>query len=229
MVKFANIRIVLAATLLAGTVATLSACGGEGNAGQPATATTPTDAEATTPTNTATTQALALTGSPRTSAVAGQAYLFIPSARGSTATYSITNKPAWAQFNVATGALSGKPADTHVGTYAGIVISASDGAALPAFSINVTSAGSGVGAATLSWQPPTQNTDGSTVTKLAGYRIYHGTDPANLSSTIQVSNAGLTAYTVANLGSGTHYFGISAFTLDGHESDMSSIGSMTIM
>ncbi len=58
-----------------------------------------------------------------------------------------------------------------VGTYANIVITVSDGrstTALARFSVNVV--GTATGSATLSWTPPTQNTDGSALTDLAGYR-----------------------------------------------------------
>jgi hypothetical protein len=84
------------------------------------------------------------------------------------------------------------------------------------------------GAATLSWTPPTQNTDGSSVTNLAGYNIYYGTSPEDLTTKIQVTNAGLTAYTVADLGAGTYYFSVSAYTANGVESAPSAVGSKTI-
>ena len=44
---------------------------------------------------------------------------------------------------------------------------------LPAFSITVTQVG--LGSMSLSWTPPTQNTDGSALTDLAGYKLYYGT------------------------------------------------------
>jgi mannan endo-1,4-beta-mannosidase len=59
--------------------------------------------------------------------------------------YSIQNKPTWATFNTATGALQGTPRAADVGKYPNVVISASDGAStasLPAFNITVT-AGNG--------------------------------------------------------------------------------------
>ena len=57
--------------------------------------------------------------------------------------YSIQNKPAWAAFSTATGALQGTPSASSVGTYSNVLISASDAAgsaSLPAFSITVTPA-----------------------------------------------------------------------------------------
>jgi len=88
-----------------------------------------------------------ISGSPATSVNEGAAYSFTPTASDAdadtTLTFSISNKPVWASFNPATGALSGTPAKTDVGVTSGIVISVSDGsltAALPAFSLTVTNA-----------------------------------------------------------------------------------------
>ncbi len=85
-----------------------------------------------------------ISGTPATSANAGSLYSFTPSATdpdsGTTLTFSIANKPVWATFNTATGALTGTPTNTHVGTTSGIVISVSDGtatASLPAFALTV--------------------------------------------------------------------------------------------
>ena len=87
-----------------------------------------------------------ISGSPATSVTTGQAYAFTPTASdpdGQTLTFSITNKPSWATFSTSTGKLSGTPAAANAGTYAAIVITASDGsltASLPAFSVTVNAA-----------------------------------------------------------------------------------------
>ncbi|MGA1823315.1 MAG: Ig-like domain-containing protein [bacterium] len=57
-----------------------------------------------------------------------------------TLVFSIENKPAWAEFDPATGTLSGTPGNADVGITQGIVISVSDSqleAALPAFDLAV--------------------------------------------------------------------------------------------
>jgi hypothetical protein len=70
--------------------------------------------------------------------------------------------------------------------------------------------------ATLSWTAPTRNSDGSKITDLAGYYIYYGTSPSNLSQRIEVRDPGTTTYTVSNLRSGTtYYFSVAAFTTGG--------------
>jgi Putative Ig domain len=180
-------------------------------------------------------------GTPATVATASSGYSFVPSARdtdGDSLTFSISGKPSWASFNIATGELSGT---AQSGSFAGIVIQVSDGtssAALPAFTLDVRdSAGGaplgtgGTGTATLSWSPPELNTDGSPFNRndLAGYRVYHGTNPQNLIDVREVSNSGQTVYTLNQLSPGTHYFAVAVVTVSGIESALSAIGSKTIM
>jgi hypothetical protein len=130
----------------------------------------------------------------------------------------------WATFSSATGQLSGTPTSLHVGSYANILISVSDGkasAALAPFAITVADTSNG--AASLTWMPPTQNTDGTTLTNLAGYRIVYGVSASQLTQTIQVTNAGMSSYVVENLAPGTYYFAIRAYTASGAESAESNV------
>jgi hypothetical protein len=84
------------------------------------------------------------------------------------------------------------------------------------------------GVATLDWLPPTQNSDGSVLTNLAGYTVYYGTSPSNLSQSVKVTNPGLSAYSVTNLTSGTWYFAVTSYSADGIESTRTSTVSTTI-
>lgn len=84
------------------------------------------------------------------------------------------------------------------------------------------------GSATLHWQPPTTNTNGSALTDLAGYHIYYGTAAGSMTNTVDVSTASTTSYVISNLSAGTWYFGIAAYTNTGLESAMSNVGSKTI-
>lgn len=173
-----------------------------------------------------------ISGTPATSVSSGTAYSFRPSAadaNGDALTFSIANRPAWASFNTATGQLSGTPSAASVGTYSNIVIGVSDGkasAALPAFAITVADVS--VGAATLSWVAPTTNTDGSTLTNLAGFRIYYGASSAQMSRTIQVANASVSTYVVGDLVPGTYYFAVRAYTTSGAESADSNVSVKTV-
>ncbi|MCW5827689.1 MAG: putative Ig domain-containing protein [Deltaproteobacteria bacterium] len=97
-----------------------------------------------------------LTGTPATLVRPGDAYEFRPTAVDQDAdvlVFSITNRPAWATFDTATGALTGNPTQADSGNYAGIVISVSDGnnspVSLAPFSIRVNSPPSISGAPTL--------------------------------------------------------------------------------
>jgi hypothetical protein len=182
---------------------------------------------------TATNQAPTIGGTPTASVNAGSAYSFKPTAsdpEGATLTFSISNKPAWATFDTATGTLSGTPAAGDVGTYSNVSISVSDGqlsASLAAFTITVK--GAVTGAAILSWQPPTQRADGTTLTDLAGYRIYYGTTRGgSYPQRIELANPGLTTYVVENLGAGTWYFVTTAYDAAGNESGYSTEASKTI-
>jgi hypothetical protein len=84
------------------------------------------------------------------------------------------------------------------------------------------------GVATLDWQPPTQNSDGSVLTNLAGYTVYYGTSPDNLSKSVKVTNPGLTAYSVTGLTSGTWYFAVTSYSADGVESGRTATVSTKI-
>jgi hypothetical protein len=173
-----------------------------------------------------------ITGTPATAVAAGSAYSFTPlttDPAGAALTFSVQNLPAWATFSTATGNLSGTPGAGSAGTYANIVISVSAGSApvsLTAFAITVTQ--SSLGSATLSWTQALQNTDGTALTSLAGYRIYYGTSPGNLSQVIQLTGTGLTTYVISNLSSATWYFGMTAYDSAGIESALSNLGSKAV-
>jgi len=79
----------------------------------------------------------------------------------------------------------------------------------------------GPGTVTLTWQPPTQYSDG-TALAVAGYNIYYGSASQSYSQTIKVSNPGLATYVVDNLPAGTYYFAIAAYDSTGAQSNFSS-------
>jgi hypothetical protein len=88
--------------------------------------------------------------------------------------------------------------------------------------------GSGSGQATLAWTAPDENTDGSALTNLAGYRIYYGTSSDALDLVIDIPTVGSTTYVVDDLSAGTYYFSIRAYNSDGSESALSNIVTDTI-
>lgn len=173
-----------------------------------------------------------ISGTPSTSVMQGTAYSFQPTASdpdGNPLTFSVTNAPSWTTFSTATGRLQGTPTAGHVGTYSNIVIRVSDGsasAALPAFSITVAAVATG--SATLSWNPPTRNTDGSPLTNLSGYRVHWGTAAGTYPNKVTLNNPGLTSYVVSNLVPGTYHFVVTALSSAGAESPFSNAASKTI-
>jgi hypothetical protein len=177
-----------------------------------------------------------ISGTPAYTVEENNSYSFVPTASdadGQSLSFSISNKPAWASFNSSTGALTGTPGNGDVGSFSNIRISVTDGiatASLPAFSINVSAAPqASVGSATLSWTPPTENTDGSALTNLAGFKIYYGTSEGNYTSTVDLNNPGLSSYMVENLAGGnTYYFVMTAYDSNGNESAYSVVGSKSI-
>ena len=86
----------------------------------------------------------------------------------------------------------------------------------------------GTGTATVSWEAPTTFTNGEPLTDLAGYRIYFGTDANNLVGSVTLNSIGLQTYVIDDLGAGTWYFAVKAYTSAGAESALSQVVSKTI-
>lgn len=211
---------------LAASAVLLVACGGgDGDSG---TASAPQVDSPVTGGN----SAPSIGGTPATSVLVGRSYSFQPQAsdaNGDTLKFSAANLPAWASLNADTGRLTGTPTAADVGTFGNIKISVSDGTAttsLVAFSITVTA--SGTGSATLSWTPPTENTDGSTLTDLASYRILYGRSAEQLDQSIDIGNPSISSYIVENLTAGAWYFAVVAVNSRGASSNPSNIASKTV-
>ena len=172
---------------------------------------------------------LVITGSPVTNVAAGNQYIFQPTAQGAdgdTLRFTIQNKPDWAGFNETTGRLFGTPTSNDIGTYSSIVIGVSAGAAtssLPEFSITVVAFGNG--SATLTWIAPTERTDNTPLSNLAGFNIYYGQTSGDHANKIALNNPGIATYVVDNLTPGTWYFAVTAFDANGRESNSSREGS----
>ena len=220
----------LAVTLLISLSLTACFDGGNKRGGSAGTdpVATPTD-----PTTSPPNQAPTISGTPLTSAKTNEAYSFQPTAvdpEGDTITFKVSNKPAWASFDTKTGKLAGTPSSSSTGKFSGITIVATDGAnnsQLGPFDITVTSTAT-TGSATLSWQPPTENADGSPLTNLAGYKIRYGTKSDTLTLEVKISNPGITTAMIEDLAPATWYFTVSAYTSTGVESLPSAVGSKTV-
>ena len=193
----------------------LAACGGEDEEGDAAP------------------QTLTISGTPAAQALQGQAYSFAPTVTPSsgTLTFSVAGTPPWATFNATNGRLSGTPSSAQVGmVFSNIRISVTDGATtvnLPAFSITIVA--TATGSALLTWNPPTQNTDGTSLSNLAGYRVYWGTTQNSLTNSKTINNSGLASYVVDQLTPATWYFAVSAVNNSGVESSLSNVASKQVL
>jgi hypothetical protein len=74
---------------------------------------------------------------------------------------------------------------------------------------------------TLSWEAPTENSDGSALLNLKGYKIYYGNAPGALEHVVDVGNASLTRYVMESLAAGTYYFAVASYNALGVESSLS--------
>jgi hypothetical protein len=177
-------------------------------------------------------QTLQISGTPPTTATVGKFYSFTPTvvaSAGSSLTYQVSNKPTWAQFSSATGALTGTPSAANVATDSDIVVSVSNGtksASLAAFNIAVQAAAAG--SATLSWAKPADNTNGTPITNLAGYVLRYGTNLSSLTTQISLTSPNTTSVEINNLSPGTWYFEVASVNTSNVESAFSSAVSKAI-
>ena len=74
---------------------------------------------------------------------------------------------------------------------------------------------------TLGWVAPTQNSNGTPITDLAGYKIHYGTVSQDYTQVVSITNPSLSRYVLDSLASGTYYFAISSYNSQGVESPLS--------
>lgn len=198
--------------ILALLIALLAACGGGGGSAQaPIVAPQP-------PVN----SPPVISGSPALQVTEGESYSFTPVASdpdGDALTFSISGQPTWASFDAATGELSGTPGAAHIGTALGVTISVSDGslsASLAPFDLEVVQIQ--LGSATVSWDIPTTNADGSNLTDLAGFLVHYGQASQNYTRSAMVDDETINSVTIDDLEGGTWYFMVTALDESGNES-----------
>jgi hypothetical protein len=219
----------------------LTACGGDDGGETAAVATPPPPSSgnpppsggSNPPAGGGSNRAPTISGTPLTSTLFGRQYSFAPTANdadGNTLTFSIQGQPAWATFESATGRLRGTPTQADVGTFQNIRIGVSDGTtttALPAFNLQVVA--TATGSATLSWTPPTQNSDGTPLGDLTAYRVYFGTASGTYPNSTNITNPGLASFVVDQLTPATWYFVITAVNASGVESAYSNVATKTVL
>ena len=173
-----------------------------------------------------------ISGSPHSAVFAGDEYSYTPSASdadGDALTFSVSNLPRWASFSTTTGRLYGQALLGDIGVYDAIQISVSDGTnttALPDFSITVTEVA--LGSMSLSWTAPTENTDGTALTDLGGFKLYFGTSVGNYPNSVRIDNPSINTYLVENLLPDTYYIVATSFNTAGIESSYSNFAVKTV-
>lgn len=77
---------------------------------------------------------------------------------------------------------------------------------------------------TLSWNAPTQNSNGTSLTNLAGYTLHYGTSSEDYTGSIEITSPTQTSYLVSDSSfpPGTYYFAISAYNAQQVSSSLSS-------
>lgn len=189
---------------------------------------------------------LTISAAPAAQVMAGNVYTLQPQVSHTTGTltYTITNRPDWAQFDAATGRLVGVPAARHAGITEGIVISVSDGqrrASLQPFAITVTARPELIvvpstpsvvddtpGRVTLTWQVPTLTEHDTLLADLQGYRVHYGEDVEAMVHAIQLSGSGTNQVVIDDLAAGLHYFAVRAVRVSGEVSGLSNIVSRQV-
>jgi hypothetical protein len=83
--------------------------------------------------------------------------------------------------------------------------------------------------AILTWTTPTMNMDGTPLTNLAGYYVYHGIiNPLTVDNSTKIDVGNVNTYTFYHLASGTHYFAVSTYNTNAEESDLSQVGTKVV-
>lgn len=76
------------------------------------------------------------------------------------------------------------------------------------------------GSVTLSWKAPASDANGSSLSDLAGYKIYYGLSSNNYTRSIDVGHS--TSIVISSLSSGRWCFVVTAYDVSGNESKYSN-------
>lgn len=90
------------------------------------------------------------------------------------------------------------------------------------------SSSSGTTTATLSWSAPTENTNGTALTNLAGYNIYYGNSASAMTNRVTINSVGILTYVIDNLNPGDWYFALTSVNSAGVESVLSNTVQTTL-
>jgi hypothetical protein len=120
--------------------------------------------------------------------------------------------------NTDTGSTSGSTSGSTTGSTSGSGTSTSTPPPASGSSSSVT----------FNWVAPTENSNGSPLTNLAGYKIHYGTTSEDYTEVVALNNPSLSRYVLDTLPKGTYYFAITAYNSAGVESNLSGEISATL-
>ncbi len=142
-------------------------------------------------------------------------------------TQDLTAASTWSSSNTGVATVSNAAGSYGLATAVAAgtaTITATSGGVSATAALTVTAITTG--SATLSWNAPTTNTDGTPLTDLAGYKVHMGTSSGNYTTVVDIGN--VTTYAVSNLAPGTYYFVVTAYDSSSNESNFSNEASKTI-
>jgi len=82
--------------------------------------------------------------------------------------------------------------------------------------------------ATLTWQPPVLNTDGTALKDLSAFKVYWGSAQGTYPYSTRIASSSVRSHTVTGLGTGTWYFVVTALNASGVESQRSNVWHKTV-
>jgi hypothetical protein len=139
-----------------------------------------------------------------------------------------TQSTAPAQSASGSGGTSGSAASAGTGSGSSTSAVSTGSGSTSSSSSSSTPPAKSSDSVTINWTPPTENTNGSPLTNLAGYDIHYGTSSGSLTKKISISNPGIATYVVSNLTAGKYYFAVAAVNSAGTESPLSAQVSATV-
>jgi len=170
---------------------------------------------------------------PVTALASGKNFAFALTSVQGEATFG---EPAAATVAVEASAASGSSGTTSASTGSSSSSGGTSASTGSSSSSGGTSAGTGSSSSgggtnssvTLAWSAPTENSNGTALTNLAGYNIYYGSSTSAMTNKISVKTVGVTDYVITELASGSWYFTLTSVNSQGAESVASNTVAVSL-